>query len=163
VSAVNLRRSKPGPCTLRADTSRHRLPGLQPGLRHGAFDNVPLNSFALWASKSSQDLAGTARLNRLQSHWRTASRALWALILFVEHGTLAALGDLARLLNPLQPPLSTMGVFAGRGLSNSPGKSTLSSFRPSLLHGRWRDWCQAAALSCGHCQCRMTKAPCPES
>ena len=34
-------------------------------------------------------------------------------------------------------------------LINSPGKSTLSSCRPSLLHGRWRDWCQAAALSWG--------------
>ena len=32
---------------------------------------------------------------------------------------------------------------------SSPGKSTLSSCRPSLLHDRWRDWCPAGVLSSG--------------
>jgi hypothetical protein len=79
-------RSKPGPGTLRADTSRHRSPRLKPSVRHGTVDDVPLNSFALRASKSSQVLTRRARLNRHQLHRRTASRALWTLVLSVEHG-----------------------------------------------------------------------------
>ena len=61
------------------------LPWRYPGLSHGAIDDVPLNPFAVWASKRSQVLAPHARLNRGQPHWRTASRALRTLILCVEH------------------------------------------------------------------------------
>jgi hypothetical protein len=46
---------------------------------------------------------------------------------------------------------------------NSPGKSIRSSCRPWLLRGRRQDWCQAAGLSWGRGQHRMTKAPCPTS
>jgi hypothetical protein len=56
-----------------------------PGLSHGTFDDVPLNSFAFRTSKRSQVLAKRARLNRRQPHGRTASRALRALVLCVEH------------------------------------------------------------------------------
>jgi hypothetical protein len=44
-----------------------------------------------------------------------------------------------------------------------PDRSSLSFCPPSLLHDRWRDWCQAATLSWGHGRCRLTKAPCPTS
>src|ERR1700736_4911335 len=72
----------------------------QPSLSHGAVDDVPLNPVAAWASKRSQVLASQvlasqvlasqvlarrARLDRRQLRWRTASRALWALVLYVEH------------------------------------------------------------------------------
>jgi hypothetical protein len=59
---------------------------LQPGLGHGAFDNVTLYPLALRASERSQVLAGIARLNRRQFHGRTASRALRTLVLRIEHG-----------------------------------------------------------------------------
>jgi hypothetical protein len=57
----------------------------QPSLSHGTFDDVVLNSFALWASKRSQVLAQRAWLNRRQLRWRTAYRALRTLVLAVEH------------------------------------------------------------------------------
>jgi len=56
-----------------------------PSLSHSTFDDVPLNPFALRASKRSQVLAPHARLNRRQLHRRTASRALRTLVLCVEH------------------------------------------------------------------------------
>jgi len=56
-----------------------------PGLRHGAVDDVPLNSLAVWAGKRSQILAPHARLNRRQPHGRTASGALRTLVLLIEH------------------------------------------------------------------------------
>jgi hypothetical protein len=59
---------------------------MQPSLSHRAIDNVPLNPFAIWASKCSQVLACAAWFNRREFHWRTASRTLWTLILFIEHG-----------------------------------------------------------------------------
>lgn len=46
---------------------------------------------------------------------------------------------------------------------SSPGKSTLSSCRPSLLHDRWRDWCPAGVLSWEQGRRQMTKAPCRPS
>ena len=46
---------------------------------------MPLNPVASWAAKRSQVVAQRARLNRRQFHWRTASHALRALILCVEH------------------------------------------------------------------------------
>jgi len=49
---------------------------------------VALNPFAFWTSKRSQILASAARFNRREFHWRTASRAWWTLVLFVEHGVL---------------------------------------------------------------------------
>jgi hypothetical protein len=57
----------------------------QPSHSHGTFDDVPLNPVASWAAKRSQVVAQRARLNRRQFHWRTASHALRALILCVEH------------------------------------------------------------------------------
>jgi hypothetical protein len=59
---------------------------LQPSLSHRAVDEVPLDPFAFRASKRSQVLAQCARLDRRQLHWRTASGALRALVLSVEHG-----------------------------------------------------------------------------
>jgi hypothetical protein len=57
-----------------------------PSLGHATFDDVPLNPFALRTSKRSQVLAQKrARLDRRQPHGRTASRALRALVLCVEH------------------------------------------------------------------------------
>ncbi len=53
---------------------------------HRTLNNVPLDPFAFWAGKRSHVLAQRARLNRRQPHWRTASRALRALVLCVEHG-----------------------------------------------------------------------------
>ena len=47
---------------------------------------MTLNPFALRTRKRSQILAQRARLNRRQPHWRTASCALRALVLCVEHG-----------------------------------------------------------------------------
>jgi hypothetical protein len=73
------------PGTVGADTSRGWSSRLQPGLRHSTFDDVPLNPFALRAGKRSQVLARRARLNRRQTHWRTAGGALRALILSIEH------------------------------------------------------------------------------
>jgi hypothetical protein len=61
---------------------------LQPGLRHQTFDDMSLNSSADGATKRPQILTRTARLNRRKSHGRTASRALRALVLFFEHGSL---------------------------------------------------------------------------
>jgi Secreted repeat of unknown function len=46
---------------------------------------VPLNPVALWATKRSQVLAQRAWLDRRQRRWSTASRALRALVLCVEH------------------------------------------------------------------------------
>jgi hypothetical protein len=46
---------------------------------------MPLNPSAMRAGKEAQVLARGARLNRRQPHWRTASGALWALVLCVEH------------------------------------------------------------------------------
>jgi hypothetical protein len=57
----------------------------QPSLSHGAFYDVPLSPLAVWAGKRSQVVAQRARLNRRQSHRRTASRALRTLVLCVEH------------------------------------------------------------------------------
>ena len=52
----------------------------RPSHSHGTFDDVPLNPVASWAAKRSQVVAQRARLNRRQLHWRTASRALRALV-----------------------------------------------------------------------------------
>ena len=60
----------------------------RPGFRHGAFHDVPLNPSASRTSEGSQILAQGVRLNRRQLHWRTASRALWALVLGVAHALL---------------------------------------------------------------------------
>jgi hypothetical protein len=49
---------------------------------------MPLNSFALRASKRSQIVADIARLNRRQLHGRTASGALRTLVLCIEHALL---------------------------------------------------------------------------
>jgi hypothetical protein len=70
-----------------ANVVSDRVPAMlhQPSLSHGAFDNMPLNSFALRAAKSSQILTRTARLNRRQLHRRAASGALRPLVLRVEH------------------------------------------------------------------------------
>ncbi len=57
-----------------------------PSLSHGAIDDVSLSPFAPWASKGSQVLAQRAWLNRRQLHSSTASSALRALVLCVEHG-----------------------------------------------------------------------------
>ena len=64
-----LRRTATRAGTPRAGASRHRSPGLQPSLSHGAFDNMPLNPSAMRAGKGSQVLAQRARLNRRQLHW----------------------------------------------------------------------------------------------
>jgi hypothetical protein len=61
---------------------------LQPRFRHGTFDDMPLNSFALRASKHSQIVADIARLNCRQLHGRTASGALRTLVLCIEHALL---------------------------------------------------------------------------
>ena len=74
----------------------------QPSHRHGTFDDVPLNPVASWAAKRSQVVAQRARLNRRQLHWRTASRALRALVQCVEHmrsSTMSA-GALPNSLSP---------------------------------------------------------------
>jgi hypothetical protein len=71
--------------TVGDDTSRRRRSRLQPGLSHSAFDDVPLNPFALRTGKRSQVLARCARLNRRQTHWRAASGAFGAFVLCVEH------------------------------------------------------------------------------
>jgi hypothetical protein len=52
---------------------------LRPGLSHGAFDDVPLNTLTYRATKDSQIFTGAARLYRRQPHWRTAGGALWPL------------------------------------------------------------------------------------
>jgi hypothetical protein len=52
----------------------------RPSHSHGTFDDVSLNPVASWAAKRSQVVAQRARLNRRQLHWRTASRALRALV-----------------------------------------------------------------------------------
>jgi len=44
------------------------LPWRKPSLSDRAFDDVPLNRVAAWASKRSQVLARRARLNRRQIH-----------------------------------------------------------------------------------------------
>jgi hypothetical protein len=49
---------------------------------------MPLNSLALSAGKRSQIVAGSARLNCRQLHGRTASGALRALVLCIEHALL---------------------------------------------------------------------------
>jgi len=46
----------------------------------------------MWASKRSQILALRARLNRRQLHWGIASRALWTLVLCLEHSLLRQFG-----------------------------------------------------------------------
>ena len=51
-----------------------------------SFDDVSLNPSALRASKRSQILARTARLNGRELHGRAASGALRPLVLCVEHG-----------------------------------------------------------------------------
>jgi hypothetical protein len=71
--------------TVGDDTSRRRRSRLQPGLSHSAFDDVPLNPFALRTGKRSQVLARCARLNRRQTHWRAAIGAFGAFVLCVEH------------------------------------------------------------------------------
>ena len=60
----------------------------RPRFRRGTVDHVPLNALASWASKRPQVLARHARLDRRQPHGRTASGALRALVLCVEHGLL---------------------------------------------------------------------------
>jgi hypothetical protein len=72
--------------TLGADTSRRRSSRVSPRLSHSTFYYVPLNPFAFRARECSQILARTARFNRCEFHRRTASRALWTLVLCVEHG-----------------------------------------------------------------------------
>jgi hypothetical protein len=57
----------------------------QPGLGHRALDDVPLNPVASRTTECSQVLAERTRLNRRQSHRRTASRALRPLVLYIEH------------------------------------------------------------------------------
>jgi hypothetical protein len=59
---------------------------LRPGLGHGAFDDVPLNTLAYRATKDSQILTRAARLYRRQPHRRTAGGALWPLVLFIQQG-----------------------------------------------------------------------------
>ena len=66
-----------------------------PSLGHRTLNNVTLNPFAVRTSKRSQVLAQRARLNRRQPHWRTASRALRALVLCVEHVLLPQFGALS--------------------------------------------------------------------
>jgi hypothetical protein len=66
-----------------------------PSLGHRTLNNVPLDPFAVRTSKRSQVLARRARLNRRQPHWRTASGALRALILYVEHALLPQFGALS--------------------------------------------------------------------
>ena len=73
-----------------SDVSGARFDGafrLKPSVSNGTLDNVHLNPFAIWARKRSQILTRTARLDRRELHRRTASRALWTLVLSVEHGT----------------------------------------------------------------------------
>jgi hypothetical protein len=84
-----------------------------PSLSHSAFDDVPLNPFALWASKRSQVLAPHARLNRRQPHWRTASRALRTLILCVEHMLLPM--KVSAQLGALSSPASQPAAFDLKG------------------------------------------------
>ena len=48
---------------------------------------MTLNPFAVGASERSKVVAGIARLNRRQFHGRAASRALWTLVLCIEHGS----------------------------------------------------------------------------
>jgi hypothetical protein len=77
----------------------------QPSLYHGTFDDVPLNSVTLWASKPSQVLARRARLDRRQLHRRTAGGALRTLVLRVEHTFFPQFGTLT--LKPKAQPLSS--------------------------------------------------------
>jgi hypothetical protein len=74
----------------------------QPSHSHGTFDDVPLNPVASWAAKRSQVVAQRARLNRRQLHWRTASRALRALVQCVEHvrSSATSAGALPNSLSP---------------------------------------------------------------
>jgi hypothetical protein len=58
---------------------------LNPSLGHGTVDNVPLNPSAMRAGKEAPVLASPGWLDRRQLHWRTASGALRALALSVEH------------------------------------------------------------------------------
>jgi hypothetical protein len=53
------------------DLMGNSVPALRvyPGFGHCAFDDVPLNPSAFWASKRSQILARRARLNRRELHW----------------------------------------------------------------------------------------------
>jgi hypothetical protein len=70
----------------RADTSRLQSSRLQPSLGHRAFDDVPLDSFAMLAGKRSKVLARRAWLNCRELHRRTTSRTLRTLFLWIEHG-----------------------------------------------------------------------------
>jgi hypothetical protein len=58
---------------------------VDPSLRHGAFDDMALDPFAMRASKRSQIVAGVAGLDCRQLHRRAASRALRTLVLDVQH------------------------------------------------------------------------------
>jgi hypothetical protein len=56
-----------------------------PCLHHVTFDDVPLNSLTVRASKRPQILAPHAWLNRRQPHGRATCGALRTLVLFIEH------------------------------------------------------------------------------
>jgi hypothetical protein len=64
---------------------------------------------------------------------------------------------------PSLPAIRPSHARPANGFFNSPGRSTLSSCRPSPLHGRWRDWCRAVVPSGGRCPRRLTKARYPTS
>ena len=68
------------------------LPWRYPRLSHRAFDDVPLNSLTMGASKRPQILAPHARLNHRQLHGGAAGGALRALALFIEHVSFPEVG-----------------------------------------------------------------------
>ena len=78
-----------------------------PGLGHGAFDDVLLGGLTARASKRSRVPAPHARINRRQSHGRTAGRALRALVLFIEHVLLPEAGaQFGALRSPASQPVA---------------------------------------------------------
>jgi hypothetical protein len=61
-----------------------------------------------------------------------------------------------REARPVCPPAqSRRGDYS---VISSLGRLTLSSCRPSPLHGRWRDWCRALVPFGDRCQRRLTRA-----
>ena len=90
---------------------------------------MPLNPFAFWAAISSQILTERARLNRRQLHWRTASRALRALVLSVEHVSLSY----ARA-GPLQFGICNVLECRSADAVFSITRSVFSHFMQSKVH-----------------------------
>jgi hypothetical protein len=79
--------------------SKSPLTRLQPNFRHRTFDDVLLNPSTTRAGKRPQILARrVAGLNRRQLHWRATSRALWTLVLCIEHAPILRLASASQSL-----------------------------------------------------------------